>query len=125
MASIETPEIRKYFFEFLDEMKKNTAYVTYEQDIKSDKNFSLNHILNTTKSINYRLKILSNKIKVNQIRAFLQVCEYYIHSLEQIYKDLSMSDRVMDLYVVRMDIKRSVHFFNKRFALYIGFTVFK
>lgn len=125
MASIETPEIRRYFCEFLDEMKKNTAYVTYEKNIESHNRFFLYSIPNATKNINYRLKILSNKIKVNQIRAFLQVCEYYIHSLEQIYKDLSMSDRVMDLYVVRMDIKRSVHFFNRRFALYIGFTVFK
>lgn len=124
-TSIETPETRKYFYEFLDKMKKNTTYVTYEQDIEPDKNFSLSRILNTTQSINYRLKILSNKIKVNQIRAFLQVCEYYIHSLEQIYKGLSMSDRVMELYVIRMDIKRSVHFFNRRFGVYIGFTVFK
>ena len=125
MASIETPETRKYFCEFLEEMKKNTAYVTYEKNTDSDSTFFLQSISSATKNINYRLRILSNKIKVNQIRAFLQVCEYYIHSLEQIYKNLSMSDRVMDLYVVRMDIKRSVHFFNRRFALYIGFTIFK
>ncbi|MDD5197281.1 MAG: hypothetical protein PHN60_00250 [Candidatus Gracilibacteria bacterium] len=125
MASIETPEIRKYFCQFLEEMKKSTVYVTYEKNIESENTFFLGRISNVTKNINYRLKILSNKVKVNQIRAFLQVCEYYIHSLEQIYKNLSMSDRVMDLYVVRMDIKRSVHFFNRRFALYVGFTIFK
>ncbi|MDD2916922.1 MAG: hypothetical protein PHH70_03720 [Candidatus Gracilibacteria bacterium] len=126
MASMETPETRKYFSEFLQEMKQNTLYVTYEEHMGSLGNaLSLKGITGAKKNINYRLKILSSKIKVNQIRAFLQVCEYYIHFLERIYKDLSMSDRVMELYVVRMDIQRSVHFFNRRFALYTGFSVFK
>lgn len=123
---METPEIRKYFQEFLYEMQKNTLHVTYEGNIELlDNALSFRYIANTKKTINYRLKILSNKIKVNQIRAFLQVCEYYVHSLERVYKDLSMSDRVMELYVVRMDIQRSVHFFNRRFGLYAGFSVFK
>ncbi len=126
MSSIETPEIRKYFNEFLHEMKKNTLHVTYEGNVELLNNaLSFQYVSNAKKTINYRLKILSNKIKVNQIRAFLQVSEYYVHSLERIYKDLSMSDRVMELYVVRMDIQRSVHFFNRRFALYAGFSVFK
>lgn len=123
-TSIETPETRKYFYEFLDEMKESTTHITYERSTTFNKTFPLNY-LNATKAISYRLKILSNKVKVNQIRAFLQVCEYYIHSLEQIYKNLSMSDRVMELYVIRMDIKRSVHFFNRRFGIYTGFTIFK
>lgn len=122
---VETPEIRKYFYEFLSEMKKSTAHVTYEKIAKSHETPFLKSLASTTKHINYRLRLLSNKVKVNQIRAFLQMCEYYVHALERVYKDMSMSDRVMELYVVRMDIKRSSHFFNRRFGLYTGFTIFK
>lgn len=125
MTSMETPEVRKYFCEFLDEMKKSTLHITHQEYKKPQNKGFHRHVLNPTKDINFRLKILSNKIKVNQVRAFLQMCEYYIHTLERIYKDLSMSDRVMELYVVRMDIKRNIHFFNGRFALYVGFSIFK
>jgi hypothetical protein len=125
LSPMETPETRGYFYEFLEEMKKITVSLTNENHKNSKSKLLLHSIWRALKSISYRHKILSNKVRINQLRAYFQLCEYYIHFLEWVYKDLSMSDRVMELYVVRMDIKRDAHFFNRRFWLYVGFTIFK
>lgn len=53
------------------------------------------------------------------------MCEHYIHVLERFYKDMSMSDRILELYVMRMNIKRNRYFFNKDFGLYAGFSLFR
>ncbi len=125
LSPMETPEIRGYFYEFLEEMKKITVSLTNENHKNSKSKLLLHSIWRAFKGISYRHKILSNKVRINQIRAYFQLCEYYIHFLERVYKDLSMSDRVMELYVVRMNIKRDAHFFYQRFWLYTGFTIFK
>lgn len=56
-------------------------------------------------SINMRIRILSNKVHLNQMLAFLYVCENYIHVLEKYYKEMGISNRVLELYTIRMNIK--------------------
>lgn len=36
-----------------------------------------------------------------------------------------MSERVMDLYIIRMDLRKNYFFFNKQWGVYFGFSVFK
>lgn len=59
------------------------------------------------------------------MKIFLKLCEYYIHTLGQLYKDIGMSDRVMELYIIRMNLKKDYFFFNKQFGAYVGFSIFK
>ena len=75
--------------------------------------------------INHRLSLLQDRIRVNQMRAFLYVAENYVHTLEGFYKEKSMSDRILDLYVQRMNIKKDRYFFNREFGLYVGFGFFR
>lgn len=67
------------------------------------------------------MRILKNTVRLNQMQAFLYVCENYIHILGNYYKDMSMSNRVLELYITRMNIKGSRYFFSKEYGLYIGF----
>lgn len=75
--------------------------------------------------INARMRILKNTVRLNQMQAFLFVCENYIHILSEYYKDMSMSSRVLELYITRMNIKGSRYFFGKEYGLYIGFWIFR
>ncbi len=70
-------------------------------------------------AINRKLQLLEDKIHLNQMRAFLYVCEHYVHTLEKFYKDMGMSNRVLELYIARMNIKRNRYFYNREFGLYI------
>jgi hypothetical protein len=66
------------------------------------------------KRVDFRLHVLNNKIQMIQMRAFLGVAEYYLHTLEQSYRQLGISDRIMELYIMRMDMKRYHHLANRR-----------
>lgn len=115
---VETPEMRRLFRLFVDEMDDQLQIVTKVPTMteffrEAGKKGMLNQFRELADSIEFRLKILDNKVRVNQMRAFLFLCEYYVHFLERAYKDLSMSERVLELYVVRMDI-RKIHFFFER-----------
>lgn len=44
-----------------------------------------------------------------QMRAFLEMVEYYLHTIEQLYRQLGISDRIMELYIMRMDVKQYNH----------------
>jgi len=90
----------------------------------SDKNF-LSYMKMQVRNISYRFRILENRIKTNHMKIFLKLCEYYIHTLEQLYKNTGMSDRVMELYIIRMNLKKNYFFFNKQFGMYSGFSVFR
>lgn len=119
--SLETPETRKYFVLFLREMEIHIANITKES-ISTDgfwedvtyKNF-FSYIGIRIKNISYRFRILENRIKTNHMKIFLKLCEYYIHTLAQLYKGIGMSDRVMELYIIRMNLRKNHAFFNKKF----------
>ncbi len=104
--SIETPEAKKFFSLFLQEIDQH-----------------IRHISHTPYS--HPFKILKDRVKIHHIKAFLQLCEYYTHTLEQLYKGIGMSERVMDLYIFRMNLKKHFYFFNKQFNLYCWFALFK
>lgn len=59
------------------------------------------------------------------MKAFLGVAEYYFHTLEQMYRQLGISDRIMELYIMRMDMKRYHHLANRRMNAYFGLEFFR
>ncbi len=128
---IETPEMARLFGVFLSEMDRQIENISHEslgaENIMTGirKKGLKQIILSQWGAINKRLNMLESKIHLNQMKAFLYVCEQYIHTLETYYKDLSMSTRVLELYIVRMDIKRNRYFFNREFGLFIGFSIFR
>ena len=131
LFNIETLEMETLFRMFFDEMHRQIANVTHgysgetteEGSIKTPDLFTrLKRRINT---IDRRLNVLRDKIHHNQTKAFLYVCEQYVHTLERHYKDMSMSHRVLEVYTVRMDIERNWFFLNREFGLYIGFSIFK
>lgn len=70
------------------------------------------YVLNSFRNVKNRLSVLDNTIRLNQMRAFLYICELNIRVLERHYKELGMSNRVMELYVCRMDINRDRYFYR-------------
>jgi hypothetical protein len=72
-----------------------------------------------------RINMLGNKIHLNQMLAFLYVCENYVHLLERYYKEMGASNRVLQLYIVRMNIKRKRYFLKKKYLLFMGFELFR
>jgi hypothetical protein len=130
MFSVETPEMRKLFRMFIEEMDRQIVAITHGHLVET---FSENvgrrgvfeYFRSLFRSIEFRLRMLENKVRLNQMRAFLHLSEYYVYSLESIYKNLSMSDRVLELYVARMDIKKSHLFFEKKFGAWFGMAFFR
>ncbi len=127
---VETPEMRRLFRLFVDEMESQLHLVTRVPTMneffrEAGKTGFFDQFKKLVNSVEFRLRILDNKVRVNQMRAFLFLCEYYVHFLERAYKDLSMSERVLELYVVRMDIRKIHFFFERKFGAWFGFTFFR
>lgn len=127
---VETPEMRRLFRLFIEEMDSQLSLVTRVPTMneffrEAGKSGMFSQLKRLKDSIEFRLKILDNKVRVNQMRAFLFLCEYYVHFLERAYKELSMSERVLELYVVRMDIRKIHFFFERKFGAWFGFTFFR
>lgn len=131
LFSIETPEMERLFHMFLSEMDIQILRMTY-QSLREEDSFGemrrkgiKKYFSQYFNAIDRRLRILENKVHLNQMKAFLYVCEHYVHTLEKYYKEMSMSDRVLELYVTRMNIKKNRFFLKREFGLYIGFSVFR
>lgn len=127
---VETPEMRQLFRRFIEELRDQISTITHgDFSIATSENIHPKNIFGYLKrlidSVEFRLKILENKVRLNQMRAFLHLAEYYVHYLESMYKNLSMSERVLELYVIRMDIKKSHLFFEKRFGAWFGMAFFR
>lgn len=73
------------------------------------------NIFSYSKGIDMRINMLGNKIYLNQMLAFLYVCENYVHLLERYYKEMGVSNRVLQLYIIRMNIKRKRYFLKKKY----------
>jgi hypothetical protein len=131
LFSIETPEMELLFRLFLEEMDLQIMRMTHqsiheESHLKDIRKVGiLEYAKKRYNAINRRLRILEDKVHLNQLKAFLYVCEHYVHTLEKYYKDMSMSSRVLELYVARMNIKKNRFFLNREFGLYVGFSVFR
>lgn len=96
ILSVETPEVKKYFLQFRTK------------------------IYSITKSI-----LQESKGHGMQMRAFLEMVEYYLHTIEQLYRKLGISDRIMELYIIRMDVKQYGHLANRRMGAYLGLKFFR
>lgn len=131
LFSIETPGMEKLFHTFLWEMDvlmhKITKSATLDGDlIQAIKKWWLKlNIFNYYESIDMRINMLGNKIHLNQMLAFLYVCENYVHLLERYYKEMGASSRVLQLYIIRMNIKRKRYFLKKNYWLFLGFELFR
>lgn len=131
LFSIETPEMARLFREFLKEMDRQITNITHEsvKEAHVFEEIGKKGFFRTIgfhfREINRRLKILEDKIRINQMRAFLYICEHYVHILEGYYKNIGMSDRVIELYISRMNIKKNRYFFDRKFWLYLGFSMFR
>jgi hypothetical protein len=131
LFTIETPEMERLFHQFLTEMDSLVIEITNNSTLDEDivktirKDGFLRSIRNYYSGINTRIRILGNKVRLNQMLAFLYVCENYVHGLEKYYKEMGMSSRVLELYITRMNIKGNRYFFNKDYGLYIGFGIFR
>ncbi len=130
LFSLETPEMRRLFRSFVDEMEEQIVTVTHGQ-IADDVSKGIRqrgmfgYLRTAFENVELRLRLLENRVHINQVRAFLYLCEYYVHFLERTYKNLSMSERVMELYVVRMDIRRHHLFFERKFGGWFGMALFR
>ncbi len=131
LFTIETPEMERLFHQFLSEMDSLVMEITNNSNLDEDLVKAIRNewfflsIRNYYNGINSRIRILKNKVRLNQMLAFLYVCENYIHGLEKYYKDMGMSSRVLELYITRMNIKGNRYFFNREYGLYIGFWIFR
>ena len=130
LLPVETPEVRKHFLSFKEEIELQLHAVTMVPTMRTffrdlGKDGPLQQFVKLVRSVRYRFRILENRVKVGQIRTFLFLCEYYVHHLERTYRDLSMSERVLELYVIRMDIKKIQFFFDRKFGAWFGFVFFR
>lgn len=121
---IETPEIKRLFSLFTEEMSSQ-IHSNLHIDFPSSRLRKISFLKKYFSIIEKKLALLQNKVRTNQIKAFLSVCEYYIHTLEQFYKDISQSDRVLELYIIRMDIRRHSLFFERKIGGWAGFSFFR
>jgi hypothetical protein len=129
--SIETSEMETLFHEFLSEMEIQIRSISHEHMHSKDvilgitKYWPIRYICNSFQNVKNRLNILDNKIRLNQMKAFLYICELNIRVLEKYYKELGMSNRVMELYVYRMDINRDRYFYRGNYGLFIWYSIFR
>jgi hypothetical protein len=132
LFTIETPEMSRLYDEFIDELRaqihsseSNTSHTVPTIVHWWEKIILFRNVRWLVSTINNRLNLLQDRIRINQMRAFLYMCESYIHTLEWFYKAKSLSSRILDLYVLRMDIKKDRYLYNREYGLFTGFSLFR
>ena len=118
--SLEIPEIKNLFDEF-----SKSIYKIINRWFKGDEQMKISSNGWFCDKFNYRFSLFWNNIHSNQLRAFLNLCDYYLKTLEQAYRSVWMSERVVAIYVMRMDIKKYSKYLKKDFFFFVWLYTFK